>query len=65
MPNGFVNKNTPLEEIKYKMDRIEKNAIKTVFRKDVIQSKKQSLEDKIAAINRHIAHVGYNEKFKK
>ena len=65
MANGFVNKRTPTKEINSKIDRIEKNAIPTVFRKDVIQSKNQGKEDKIDAINRHIANVGYNEKFKK
>jgi len=65
MKNGFVNKKTPISEINAKIERIEKNAIHTVFRKDVIQSKNQTKSEKIGAINRHISHVGYNEKFKK
>jgi len=40
--NGFVNKKTPISEINAKIERIEKNAIHTVFRKDVIQSKNQT-----------------------
>ena len=64
MKNGFVNNKTPIREIRSKIERIEKTAIPTVFRKDVLQSKNQGKSDKIDAINRHIANVGYNEKFK-
>jgi hypothetical protein len=65
MPNGFVNKNTTTKDINSKIERIEKTSLPSVFKKDVIQSKNQSKIEKIEAINRHIAHVGYNEKFKK
>lgn len=65
MKNGFVNKSTPIKDINKKIERIEKTSLPSVFRKDVIQSKTQTKVEKIEAINRHIAHVGYNEKFKK
>lgn len=62
MKNGFVNKNTPIKELNKKIEFIDKNSIHTVFRKDVVQSKRQSKEDKIEAVNRHISKVGYNLK---
>ena len=62
MKNGFVNKGTPAKKINEIIDFIDKTSIHTVFRKDVIQSRNQSKADKVAAINRHISHVGYNEK---
>jgi hypothetical protein len=58
----YVNKNTPLKEINKKIELIEKTSIPSVYLKDVIQSKNQNKDSKIAAINRLIANKQYKQK---
>lgn len=60
MKNGFVNNRMSDKTIDSKIEFIKNNSIHTVYRKDVLDSKNQSKSEKIFAINRHIANVGYN-----
>ena len=58
----YVNKSTPIKDINKKIELIEKTSLPSVFLKDVIESKKQDKDSKVAAINRLIQNKQYKQK---
>lgn len=62
MSKVYVNKSTPIKEINKKIELIEKTSLPSVFLKDVIQSKNQDKQSKVAAINRLILNKQYKQK---
>ena len=62
MRKVYVNKSTPIKEINKKIELIEKTSLPSVFLKDVIQSKNQDKQSKVAAINRLILNKQYKQK---
>ena len=62
MRKVYVNKSTPIKEINKKIALIEKTSLPSVFLKDVIQSKNQDKQSKVAAINRLILNKQYKQK---